>query len=151
MSQIVEKTGKNVEEAIQSALDELQCTRDEAEIEVLAESTKGLWGILGSKDAKVRVWKREDSKAQAEAIATAVDMKLIKCLKTDFKPFEQELTSNSLISSSSFAMGDTGSFPVVSSLMAPQAMRSVAETIQRTFTPEDICVSETVFCLWLAE
>jgi len=73
MSQIVEKTGKNVEEAIQSALDELQCTRDEAEIEVLAESTKGLWGILGSKDAKVRVWKREDSKAQAEAIANALE------------------------------------------------------------------------------
>jgi len=61
MSQIVEKTGKSVEEAIQSALEELQCTRDEVDIEVLAESTKGLWGILGSRDAKVRVTKREAS------------------------------------------------------------------------------------------
>ena len=67
MSQIIEKTGKSVEEAIQLALDELQCDRDEAEIEVLAEPAKGLWGILSTKEAKVRVWKKDEAPADEAA------------------------------------------------------------------------------------
>jgi len=66
MTYTVEKTGKSTEEAIRLALEELQCSRDEAEIEVLTEPSKGLWGIIGSRDAKVKVWKKEKSNTEAE-------------------------------------------------------------------------------------
>ncbi|MDR0469104.1 MAG: protein jag [Peptococcaceae bacterium] len=55
MTDVVEKTGKSVDEAVNQALEEFNCTLDDVEVEILAEPTKGLWGILGSKDAKVRV------------------------------------------------------------------------------------------------
>jgi spoIIIJ-associated protein len=54
MSQVVEKTGKTVQEAINLALDELQADRDNVDIEVIDEGSKGIFGI-GSKMAKVRV------------------------------------------------------------------------------------------------
>jgi len=60
-----EATGRTVEEAIENALAELGVKRDEAEIEVLEEPNRGLFGILGSKHARVRV----DAKIDAEEIA----------------------------------------------------------------------------------
>lgn len=60
MINTVEKTGKSVEEAVNLALQELNCTREQAEIEILTAPAKGFLGI-GAKDAKVRVWLREKS------------------------------------------------------------------------------------------
>src|SRR5690625_193786 len=57
----VEKTGRSVEEAIQEALDELGIERDEAEIVVLEEGSKGLFGLLRGKSARVRVGRKSDS------------------------------------------------------------------------------------------
>lgn len=54
MSQTIEKTGKSVQEAITLALEELNIDMDSADIEVLDEGSKGIFGI-GSKMAKVRV------------------------------------------------------------------------------------------------
>ncbi|MDY3332443.1 MAG: RNA-binding cell elongation regulator Jag/EloR [Gallibacter sp.] len=53
-----EKWGKDIEEATNLALDYLNCTIDEVEVEVLEEPSKGFLGI-GSKLAKVRVTKKE--------------------------------------------------------------------------------------------
>ncbi len=44
-----------MEEAVEEALKELKLEKDEVEIEVLEEASKGLFGILGTKDAKVKV------------------------------------------------------------------------------------------------
>ncbi len=60
MINTVEKTGKSVEEAVNLALQELNCTREQAEIEILTAPAKGFLGI-GAKDAKVRVWLKEKS------------------------------------------------------------------------------------------
>src|SRR5699024_10386100 len=49
------KEGKSVEEAIDSALLELDANNDEVEVEVLEESSKGFLGFIGIKDAKVKV------------------------------------------------------------------------------------------------
>lgn len=51
----VEMTGKTVEEAVRLALDELQVAEDRIEYEVLEAPSKGLFGFIGSKPAKVRV------------------------------------------------------------------------------------------------
>lgn len=54
MSHIVEKTAKTVQEAINLALEELGAQRDDVEIQVIDEGTKGIFGI-GSKYARVQV------------------------------------------------------------------------------------------------
>lgn len=54
MSDMLEKTAKTVQEAIDIALDELGVNRDDVEISIIDEGTKGLFGI-GSKVAKVQV------------------------------------------------------------------------------------------------
>jgi len=51
----VEKVGKTVDEAIEAALTELGVSRDQIEYTVLEEPTKGLFGLLGGKPAKVLV------------------------------------------------------------------------------------------------
>lgn len=51
----VTATGQNVEAAVESALAQLQTTRDRIEIEVLDEGKKGLFGIFGSRQAEVVV------------------------------------------------------------------------------------------------
>ncbi len=57
-----EKTGKTVEEAVKSALEELKTTKEQVEIKILEEPSKGIFGLIGSKPAKVRVVIVEDSK-----------------------------------------------------------------------------------------
>lgn len=44
-----------VEEAVIAALSELEAERDEVVVEVINEPSKGLFGLLGSKNAKVKV------------------------------------------------------------------------------------------------
>jgi len=51
----VEKTGKTVDEAVEAAIVELGVSREQIEYEVLEEPSKGLFGFLGGKPARVRV------------------------------------------------------------------------------------------------
>lgn len=44
-----------VDEAVKAALEELKSEREEVEIEVISEPSKGLFGLIGSKNAKVKV------------------------------------------------------------------------------------------------
>lgn len=53
-----EFTGKNVKEAIAKACTELETDEALLEIEVIAESTRGFLGIVGQRDAKIRVKRR---------------------------------------------------------------------------------------------
>lgn len=55
----VEKTGKTIEEAIQLALAELGVKEDRIDYEVLEAPSKGLFGFIGGKLAKVKVTVRE--------------------------------------------------------------------------------------------
>ena len=48
-------TGQSVEEAVNSALTQLNTTRDRAEITIVEEGKKGLLGIFGAKPAIVKV------------------------------------------------------------------------------------------------
>ncbi|NPV42558.1 MAG: protein jag [Firmicutes bacterium] len=51
---VIKKTGKTVNDAVEQALKELGVSRDEVEVEVLEDGTKGIFGIL-SKNATVLV------------------------------------------------------------------------------------------------
>lgn len=55
----VEKSGKSVEEALRLALIDLDATREQVEIEILDEGSKGFLG-LGAKEAKIKVSKKND-------------------------------------------------------------------------------------------
>lgn len=55
MSKCIEKTGKTVEEAINEALLELDTSRDDVEIEIIDEGSKKMLGIIGGKEAIVKV------------------------------------------------------------------------------------------------
>ena len=58
-----EKWGKDVEEAVEFALVELKVSRDDVEVTVLEEPTKGFLG-LGAKLAKVRVEKKKPAQPE---------------------------------------------------------------------------------------
>jgi len=64
---ILESTGKTVEEAIESALKELGgLRRDQVELEVIEEGSRGLFGLLGTKSAVVKVTVKENKGEKAQ-------------------------------------------------------------------------------------
>ena len=69
MEKTVIKTGKTVDEAIEAALSELGCTKEQATIEVVEEGTEGGFLGLGRKDAEVKV--TFNSEESGEAAHTA--------------------------------------------------------------------------------
>jgi spoIIIJ-associated protein len=68
----IEETGRTVDEAVEAALKALAITRDEAEIEVLAEEKAGLLGILGHTEARVRVTAKATLGDRAVEILTKI-------------------------------------------------------------------------------
>lgn len=63
----IEKSGRTVEEAIQEALRELGIDREDAEIVVLEEGSKGFFGLLRGRLARVRVGPKAVPSKQADA------------------------------------------------------------------------------------
>ncbi|MBE4907915.1 protein jag [Bacillus luteolus] len=53
-------TGQTVDEAVESALAQLQTTKDRAEITIIDEGKKGIFGIFGTKPAIVKVTMKMD-------------------------------------------------------------------------------------------
>jgi len=61
MKEIVTE-GSTVEEAVQNALDKLKVSRDQVDIDVLENGSRGFLGLIGGKQAKVRVTVKESPK-----------------------------------------------------------------------------------------
>lgn len=72
MANFVEKTGKTVQEAIDLALEELQCNIDNVDIEVLEEGSKGIFGLIGNKVARVKVTIKESTTDKAKEFLASV-------------------------------------------------------------------------------
>lgn len=51
----IEITGKTVDEALASALTELNQTKENVDVEILEEAKEGLFGLFGSRKAKIKV------------------------------------------------------------------------------------------------
>ncbi|MBD3879487.1 MAG: Jag N-terminal domain-containing protein [Quinella sp. 1Q5] len=59
MPNVIEKTGRTVEEAIQAAAEELGVKESELDIEILETPTKRLFGLFGETPAKIRASVKE--------------------------------------------------------------------------------------------
>ncbi len=97
------------------------------------------FGVEDEKECRRQILAKayKDAELQAQAIAEASGKTLKQCAKIDFKPF-----TTSYVSQTTFE-GD---------MMYAKAERAGASTtIMNTFTPEDIELSETLYCLWIAE
>lgn len=81
----MEKTAKNVDEAVLAALSELGVTREEVNVEVIEEGSKGFLGI-GAKDAVVRVTLKEKTAAAAEQKSEKPEKAPAKVSKTNEDP-----------------------------------------------------------------
>ena len=66
----MEFTGKTVEEAVEQGLKELGIAKDQAEIKVIEEPIKGLFGKI-KKDALVEITAKEIKSASAESVAVS--------------------------------------------------------------------------------
>ncbi len=51
----IEITGKNVQEALSNALVQLNLTEDKVDVEILDEGSKGIFNLIGTKPAKIKV------------------------------------------------------------------------------------------------
>ena len=71
MKAMIEKTGKNVEEALQAALDELNVSAEDVDVEVLESPSKGFFGF-GAKPARIKVALKEKN-SDAEKISEVED------------------------------------------------------------------------------
>lgn len=78
----------------------------------------------------------KEAEQEAEAIALAAGKNLKQCVKVDFKPFTTDYVSKTSFDSE---------------MVYKSARVGAAPTIINTFTPEDIELTETLYCLWITE
>ncbi len=89
----IQKTGKTVDEAVEEALRELNITKDEAEIEVIEEGSRGFLGMFGAKEAVVKVKKKFDPERIAKTFLKEmfISMGLIVNIDTTLKEKQLEI------------------------------------------------------------
>ena len=76
MGYSIEKSAKSVQEAISLALEEMKADRSRVDVEVLDEGTKGIFGLIGGKLARVRVTLKETRGDKAKNFLLSVFDKL---------------------------------------------------------------------------
>lgn len=61
----IEMTGRTIAEATKNALNELNVTEDKVKIDILDQGNKGLFNLIGSRPAKIRVTIKKDYTGEA--------------------------------------------------------------------------------------
>ena len=61
----VETEGKNIDEAIRKACEQLNVSREDLEIEVLSDASSGFLGLVGAKKAQIRATIKETAAGQS--------------------------------------------------------------------------------------
>ena len=97
------------------------------------------FGVKDAKECKRKILSKayKEAELQAQAIAEAAGKSLKQCVKVDFKPFTTDYVSQTTFDSDM--------------MYAKSARFGAAPAIINTFTPEDIELSETLYCLWITE
>ncbi len=96
------------------------------------------FGVKDKKECRKNILANayKDAENQAQAIAEAAGKVLKYCQKVDFNPFTTDYSSQSMIGPDM--------------MYAQKTVYGTAQTIVNTFSPEDIELSETLYCLWIA-
>jgi spoIIIJ-associated protein len=84
----VETTGKSVEKALEKALKSLDAKVEDVEIEILDAGQKGVLGIFGAREARIRVTKKKDTKG-IEEITDEVARTILECLGVNYRLFSE--------------------------------------------------------------
>ena len=79
MTNSVEKSAKTVEDAIDSALLELNTSKENVDIEIIDEGTRGIFGLIGNKQAKVKVTVKESMASKAKEFL----LKILEKMRVD--------------------------------------------------------------------
>ena len=90
----VEKTGRSVEEAVDIALKELGVGAEDVTVEVLSEASRGFLGILGTKDARVKVTVKKSRKELAREFVSGVINRMDLDAAIEILSSEQSITLN---------------------------------------------------------
>lgn len=86
---VIEKSGKTVEEAVAAALEELGLSEEDVTVEILEESSKGIFGIIGSKAARVKVTEKENPAGKAKNFMMEIFKKMGLEVEIDVKEVEE--------------------------------------------------------------
>ena len=84
MKKSLTKSAKTVEEAIQLVLEEIGKKRNEVTIEVLEEGSGGFLGLIGGKDAVVRISYDEDMDKVLEDLKNEIQVDSLKAVEKDY-------------------------------------------------------------------
>ena len=74
----IEKSAKTIDEAVELALKELNVGRDQVDVEVLEQPSKGIFGLIGSRLAKVKVVVKEQPKEKEKEAPRAKEVRETK-------------------------------------------------------------------------
>lgn len=85
----IETSGKTVEKALEKGLETLRTRIDEVEIKILDPGQKGVLGIFGSRDAKIRVTRKRSSSG-VEEIVDEITRSIMECLDVNYRLFSEE-------------------------------------------------------------
>ncbi len=69
----IESSAKTIEDAIRQGLEKLDVSLGDVAIDIIQEGSKGLFGFMGSKDAKVRLTVKEDEQESSILSALSSD------------------------------------------------------------------------------
>ncbi|MEL7567599.1 MAG: RNA-binding cell elongation regulator Jag/EloR [Dehalobacterium sp.] len=86
----IEITGKTIDGAIEQGLKELKCIRDEVEVEIIEAPSRGLFGLIGAKAAKIKLSLRDKNN---EAELFGFSKKQEKTVKQEKRAAKEEVKS----------------------------------------------------------
>jgi spoIIIJ-associated protein len=74
MSQILEFEGKNMDQALAKASNELNTPVEKLEYDVVSYGSSGIFGLVGAKKAKIRIKKQDTPAPESDTRSQAVDL-----------------------------------------------------------------------------
>lgn len=90
MAEIIETTGKTVEDALAAALEKLGCGREEVTYEVIQEPSGGFLGLWGKREARIRVTTRPIIRPHHREIPTPPPPTITAALREESVPARSE-------------------------------------------------------------
>ncbi|MBU8922380.1 MAG: Jag N-terminal domain-containing protein [Bacteroidales bacterium] len=92
----IETTGKTVEKALAKAMKELAAKVEDVDIEIIEAGSKGVLGIFGAKEAKIKATLKRSS-AGVEEVADEVTKLIMSCLDVNYRLFSDILDDTTYI------------------------------------------------------